>query len=199
MDKRDVALQASMPTVMMPRHGDLDQSAAMGERIIVAQNGVFLEINRQWGRFIRQVGAAINTPLPYGNCKPMTEWKIDALPFDLLQTFNQQAEQNCRTEVGAAIIWNGDSGYRLEPVQVIDSSAAHLTFVRPVLGAGDHLIVDCHSHARGKAYFSATDNTDDAFDVKISYVVGNCDRTEKSTAMRLCLKGIFENLKLEVQ
>lgn len=199
MDKRDAALQASMPTVMMPKFGTLEPSSKMGERIIVAQNGVFIEITRVWARFVRQVSPAISTPLPYGNCEVVTDWKIDPIPTQLIQQFNEQAAAECRKEVGASIIWNEVSGYRLVPVEVLDSSASHLRFVRPPLSASEHLVLDCHSHARGQAFFSSTDNRDDAFDVKVSYVVGHCDRTEKSTAMRLCLKGQFENLKLEVQ
>lgn len=199
MDKRDAVLQASMPTVMMPRHGPLEPSTKMGERVIIAQNGVFLEIKRVWGRFIRPIAPAITMHLPYGNCGAATEWNIAPLPVPLLHEFNKHAAAQCKTEVGASIIWNEVSGYRLAPVQVLESTASHLHFIRAALAPNEHLVVDCHSHARGRAFFSSTDNDDDAFDVKVSYVVGNCDRDEKSTAMRLCLKGIFENLKLEVQ
>lgn len=200
MDKRDAALQASMPTVMMPKFGSLEPSDKMGERLIVAQNGVFLEITRVWARFIRQVAPAICTPVPYGNCAEVTDWKIDPLPTHLLKAFHDQAAADCRNEVGASIIWNEASGYRLVAVEVLDSSASHLKFVRPTIGAGDHMVIDCHSHARGKAFFSRQfDDVDDAYCVKVSYVVGNCDCVEKSVAMRLCLKGQFENLTLEVQ
>ena len=50
---------------------------------------------------------------------------------------------------------------------------------------------DCHSHGRGKAFFSSTDDRDDQHDVKLALVLGHCHQTP-SVALRLCAKGRFE-------
>ncbi|MBK4736047.1 PRTRC system protein A [Noviherbaspirillum pedocola] len=197
MDKRDVAMQASMPSMMVPRYGKLQAAETFGERLLIASNGVFLEVNRVWARFIRRVSSSIATPLPYGEQQSTTEWKIEGIPKHLLRQFNDMARAQSHREIGGCIIWNEKTGYRLSPVITLESSGAHLRYQPPPMEAGDHLIIDCHSHARFGACFSKTDDADDAWSVKLAYVVGNCDRQEQSVAMRLCIKGIFETTQLE--
>ena len=48
MDSRDVALQSVMPTVMVPRYSELEELATAGDRILMAANGVWLEVCRAW-------------------------------------------------------------------------------------------------------------------------------------------------------
>ena len=59
----------------------------------------------------------------------------------------------------------------------------------------EHLVFDCHSHGRYSAFFSKTDNLDDKSEVKIAYVVGNCDQPQQTRQYRLCLRGIFNPIK----
>jgi PRTRC genetic system protein A len=182
---------------MAPRFGDLEPANRAGERIIVASNGIFVEITRKWARFIRRVGE-LNTPVPYGTCEESFEWLATELPSALLRDFQDMARRTPATEIGAGIVWNETTGaYRLLPVVTLEASGAHLKYKPPALGQGDHLIVDCHSHGRHPAFFSRTDNEDDRYDVKIAYVVGDCGKPHPTTATRLCLKGIFENIELE--
>lgn len=199
MDKRDIAKQASFPSVMVPSHGELELPTKAGERLLIASNGIFLEVNRAWARFVRKVGDEIKTPLPYGRCSVSTAWKIPAVPVHLLREFNALARDQADREIGASIIWNEVSGYRLAPVQSLDASGAHLRYLPPPMSSTDHLIIDCHSHAGYAAGFSSTDNTDDAWCVKLAYVVGHCGRPQQSVAMRLCIKGIFEKTNLDLQ
>jgi PRTRC genetic system protein A len=197
MDKRDVALQMTCPTVMVPRFSALPPADRAGERFLIAANGVFLEVTRAWARFVRKVGE-INAPVPYGECHETDEWKAPELPASLLVEFQRLASATPEVEIGAGIVWNQHSNqYRLLPVETLAASGSHLKYRPPVLSDGDHLIVDCHSHARFQAFFSKTDNDDDRWSVKIAYVVGNCERAAVSTATRLCLKGIFENIALD--
>jgi PRTRC genetic system protein A len=71
---------------------------------------------------------------------------------------------------------------------------ASLHYERPELGPDEVLVVDCHSHGRHPACFSTTDNEDDKHDIKFALVVGNCSSPVPSFAMRLCAKGIFEEV-----
>ena len=197
MDKRDIALQLSCPSVMVPRFAPLSPAEKTGERILIASNGIFLEVTRAWARFVRKVGE-INTPVPYGQCLETTEWKASELPPSLTQQFRRQAQRHAHVEIGAGIVWNETCReYRLLNVETLASSASHLKYKPPVLGTGDHLVVDCHSHAHHDAFFSSTDNEDDKWCVKIAYVVGNCNRDTVTTKTRLCIKGIFENITLD--
>lgn len=198
MDKISLAHQTTFPTVMVPLLSPLDAPTKMGHRILMASNGVFLEISRVWGYFIRQVGPALPVPLPYGKCEPATVWKIPRLPLDLITQFKRLACETPDREIGASIIWNEELGYRLTPSISLVSTGSHLKYQLPSLAAGDHLIIDCHSHANHPAFFSSEDNNDDRDSVKLSYVVGHCHLDKQSEALRLCLKRIYENVTLEV-
>ena len=198
MDKRDVALHASFPTVMVPQFSPLMPSEAPGERLLVASNGVFLEITRKWARFVRRVGDfSVPTPVPYGACHESTEWLADELPLALLEEFNGWARQHSTVEIGAGIVWNDRTRqYRLLPCETLSASGSHLKYRPPPMAEGDHLIVDCHSHAAHDAFFSGIDDADDRWSVKIAYVVGRCGENVQSTKTRLCLKGAFEEIQL---
>jgi PRTRC genetic system protein A len=64
-----------------------------------------------------------------------------------------------------------------------------------VLEQGWHLVCDLHSHGAGPAFFSATDNGDDAHSTKIAIVVGSLGRDDGPTfAARLCAGGMFLGL-----
>jgi PRTRC genetic system protein A len=56
-------------------------------------------------------------------------------------------------------------------------------------------VIDCHSHGTHPAFFSSTDDEDDRHETKFAFVVGNCASSVPSMAMRLCAKGIFEDVE----
>lgn len=198
MDKRDLALQRSCPSICVPRFSAFEQSEVCGERVLVAANGVFLEVTRKWGHFIRKVGVfPLNTPLPYGEMVPFTQLAMEKLPRHLLEQFNELARQSSHVEIGASVVWNELNGtFRLLPSEAVDAGAGHLKYKLPDLQDGDHVVIDCHSHSKFSAFFSETDDADDRHAVKFSYVVGNCDQDRLSMKLRLCIKGLFENIPL---
>lgn len=194
MDKRDIALQLSCPTISMPRFSTFEALASNGERVVVAANGLFLEVRRAWGYFVRQIGA-VGATVPFGEMHESTNYTTAKLPRALLNEFIQWAQKDKHVEIGANIVWNELSGqFRLIRSEPLDAGAGHLHYRIPTLETGDHIVIDCHSHSSYKAFFSGTDNEDDAHAVKLAFVVGNCNRETPSTAMRLCVRGIFQNL-----
>lgn len=198
MDKRDIALQRSCPAICIPRFGQLVRPEVNGERTLIGSNGAFLEVTRSWGYFIRRI-AALEAPvvLPYGEGRDFQQLAIDKLPRYLLQEFNEHARRNSHVEVGAAILWNEHTGTcRLALSESLDAGAGHLTYKMADLAEGEHLLVDCHSHARFSAGFSRQDNADDQHSVKFAYVIGNCDSATPTYALRLCIKGIYEKLPI---
>lgn len=195
MNVKDEALQRSLPTVAMPKFEVVAAMEGCGERLIVGSNGVFLEIRRPWIRLVRRVASySVQTAVPYGAVEQVTQLYSGPVPGELIQAFQRLAQHACPNETGAWIVWDSaDRRYRLVELDALSSGPGHLKYRRPMLSSTESLVVDCHSHGRLSAYFSATDNGDDQYDVKFAFVVGTCDTTP-TFALRLCAKGLFEEL-----
>jgi PRTRC genetic system protein A len=196
MNPFDSVLQQSFPSVMVPGREPPAPMDKSGERLLIAANGVFLEIVRPWIRLVRRIAEyRVATAIPYGKCGEETDLRCGPVPPELIVRFLGQTRAALPNETGAWIVWHETTGqFRLVPLTPISHSPGHLLYERPALQPGEHLVVDCHSHGVGSAYFSRTDNDDDRHDVKFALVLGNCDR-EPSTALRLCAKGIFEKFE----
>lgn len=194
MHPMDLTLQQSFPTVMMPRFGSLQAMQANGERLVVASNGLFLEILRPWLHLVRRVARFdVSTAIPYGKVEVCTELFCGKVPPALIGEFAALARQTMPNEAGAWITWRRDTNaFRLVPVRVLEHSAGHLRYGRPELDASESLVMDCHSHGAAEAFFSRTDDTDDQHDVKFAFVLGNCGSHSPSMKVRLCAKGILE-------
>ncbi|MBY4898685.1 PRTRC system protein A [Cupriavidus sp. AU9028] len=194
MSPSDITLQQSFPAVMVPRSSEVAPMERQGERLLVAQNGVYLEIVRPWVRLVRKLGGYDHkTSIPYGDMAEETALHCGRLPVELIRQFADMAMAAYPKETGAWIVWNAATHlFRLVPVTIREHSESHLRYDRPCLSTDDVLLVDCHSHGPSPAYFSPTDDEDDRYDVKFAFVLGNCVSPVPSMALRLCAKGIFE-------
>jgi len=194
MNILDMTLQRSFPTVMVPRNEAVAEMHAPGERLLVAENGVFIEIRRPWLSLVRQIAEFnVRTAVPYGRISASTRLLCETIPADLVGTFSAMARKAHPMETGAWIVWSPSTqAFRLAPVGIVAHTAGSLRYQPPALASDEVLVMDCHSHGAHPAYFSSTDNEDDRHDVKMSLVIGNCDRPSPSIAVRLCAKGIFE-------
>lgn len=198
MDKRDLALQRACPIVAMPMFSPLEPMAQNGERIVMAANGTFLEVRRSWARFIRKVGE-IDTVVPFGNLEESTTYFTTKLPRELLLQFMQWARADSHVEIGANIVWNDvTKQFRLVRSDTVHGTRSRLDYKIPDLGPHEQIVVDCHSHSTGKAFFSRTDNEDDAHAVKMAFVVGHCNLPNQSVMMRLCIRGQFTILQFKL-
>jgi PRTRC genetic system protein A len=197
MHPADAALQQSFPSVMVPRFGALTAMDRPGERLLIASNGVFLEIVRPWLRVVRRLGAFTHrTAIPYGDVEESTDLRCGRVPAALIGDFAAMARAAHPKETGAWIVWNAARAtFRQIPVGILEHSSGHLKYDRPVLADDDVLVVDCHSHGNHPAFFSETDDADDRHDVKFAFVIGNCAALTPSMALRLCAKGIFETVE----
>ncbi|MCP3712293.1 PRTRC system protein A [Paraburkholderia sp. CNPSo 3274] len=193
MNPIDFALQHSFPSVMVPTREPVAPMTVPGERLLIASNGVFLEINRPWIRLVRRLGVfEWRTSVPYGEAAELTELACGSVPAELVAGFAHMARAALPNEAGAWIVWDAATGeFRVVPLPSLSHSPAHLSYERPELRSGEWLVVDCHSHGSGSAYFSTTDDRDDQHDVKFALVLGHCHRVP-SVALRLCAKGRFE-------
>ncbi|OLL27197.1 hypothetical protein BTH42_34100 [Burkholderia sp. SRS-W-2-2016] len=194
MNILDMTLQRSFPTVMVPRNEAVAEMQTAGERLLVAENGVFLELRRPWLSLVRQIAEfTVPTAIPYGRVTPATRLLCETIPAHLVGAFAGMARKAHPMETGAWIVWSPSTqAFRLAPVGIVTHTGGSLKYQPPALVGDEVLVMDCHSHGSHPAYFSSTDNDDDRHDVKFALVIGNCDRSNPSIAVRLCAKGIFE-------
>lgn len=193
MNALDMALQKSFPSVMVPRNEAVEPMTTVGERLLIAGNGIWLEVNRPWIRMVRRIAHYdVRTAIPYGEVAESTELLCGPVPAEHVAEFYRKAHAALPNEAGAWIVWNQHiRQFRTVPLPSLSHGPGHLLYERPVLDDGESVVVDCHSHGSGAAFFSRTDNDDDRHDVKLALVLGHCDRAP-SVAFRLCAKGIFE-------
>lgn len=196
MNPFDTVLQQSFPAVMVPTREELPPMTRPGERLLMAADGVYLEILRPWIRAVRRIARLeVDTAIPYGVVEEATDLRCGPVDPELIARFYRMARGSAPDETGAWIVWDAITRmFRLVPLPSLSHGPGHLIYERPLLHDNDCVVVDCHSHGLGQAFFSRTDNLDDRHDVKFAFVLGNCDR-DPSSALRLCLKGKFERLE----
>jgi len=194
MNVVDLTLQRSLPSVMVPKREPVAPMPTNGERLLVASNGVFIEIRRSWLSLVRRIATyAVPTAIPYGEINEDTQLGCGAVPAALISRFTTMARAAFPKETGAWIVWSPTSrDFRLVPLVIRSHDEGSLDYEPPQLEGDEQLVVDCHSHGRYPAYFSDTDDADDRHEVKFALVVGNCQAATPSLALRLCAKGIFE-------
>jgi PRTRC genetic system protein A len=195
LNPADAALQRSFPTVMVPRREPVAPMQAAGERLLIGENGVFLEIDLPWLSVVRRIAHyTVPTAIPYGKVAESTELRCGAVPPEFIGEFVAMARAAHPLETGAWIVWDVETKqFRLAPVKVLSQGTGSLKYERPDLLPSELRVIDCHSHGAHPAYFSPTDNEDDRHETKFAFVVGNCASAVPSMAMRLCAKGIFED------
>ncbi|MBN3785668.1 PRTRC system protein A [Burkholderia sp. Ac-20353] len=196
MNPIDTVLQQSFPSVMVPSREPVEPMARAGERLLIASDGVYLEILRPWIHLVRRIAQyEVSTAIPYERVEEKTALLCGQIPAELVADFHAMARAALPNEVGAWIVWNSATlAFRIVGLSSLSHGPGHLVYERPKLADGEWLVVDCHSHGAGAAFFSRTDNQDDRHDVKFALVLGHCDRTP-SVALRLCAKGIFETFE----
>jgi PRTRC genetic system protein A len=115
------------------------------------------------------------------------------IPHELLEQVVDHFRAALPNEAAAFVLWNeATKAFALHFPEIEEATPSRLVYRSPVLQPGWHLISDIHSHATGPAYFSATDNADDAFATKIALVVGQLDQPDGvQIVSRLCACGMF--------
>lgn len=204
LDPRDAILQAHTPAIPVPLYGGIEPLSKSGHRYLVAADGLWLEVSRPW------IHARALIAMPHADhVPPFGELSADSFggrDFDAVYAFGTEdldrvqalflydARQACPDEFAAWAIWN-DRERRLEYRALLAAETSHVRLegiVRPRLEDHEHLAIDLHSHGRGAAGFSPTDDEDDRGEVKLAVVVGNLGETP-TWCTRLCLLGLFMN------
>lgn len=194
-DVRDRVVQQHVPAVMMPQHTNFPPLEQNGHRFIVGADGLWIEVRRPWLHLVWPVATA-PMPLPYGEVlsdEMGFAFDLGGAEFNrLLSKFQADARAAMPNECAAWFLWN-ETAEELQYVllEASEASPGGITFTRPALPDWLHLAVDVHSHGAMAPFFSATDNEDDAGEVKLSYVLGHVGTDEEGWSARLCAHGLF--------
>jgi len=142
-------------------------------------------------------------PLPYGTVESVISVEGGAIPFELPERAFELATGRLheRLEWAGWITWNEEAGYEFLPLIEWHVSAASVTYERPGLPEGTHLVLDLHSHPFDMPAFSSIDDKDDTGGIHFSGVISFPGETgEPELSMRLCIEGYyFELTEVEIE
>lgn len=190
----DTALLRAVPTVVAPANCEFHPLQDNGHRIVLAADGVYLEARRSWLHILHRLAPITGVHLPYGQVQPKVELAFGPLGGAMaqLQEFAEHARAAAPIEAAASIIWNSSTRlWRIAyPETIGEASAARIEYRHVDLADDEHLVIDLHSHGHGAAFFSSTDDADDAGSIKIAGVYGNLDQGVPTVSFRLCVLGL---------
>lgn len=193
MDVRDRALQAACPVIAAPRFGSLPDMAA-GQRIILAANGVFVQVKLDWLDCIQRLAPALPVPLPYGTVEERLAFAFGVLPIRLIEEFIEAGRRGLPDEVAGALIYScGTGALRLALCEPLDASPDRIDYSVPPMDADETLAVDLHTHGRAAPFWSATDDRDDQ-GIKVAGVFGLLHQPRPQAEFRLVINGSFRPL-----
>ena len=193
MDVRDIALQAACPVIAAPRFGPLPDMVN-GQRIILAANGVFVQVKLDWLDCIQRLSPALPIPLPYGGIEERLTFTFGVLPIRLIEAFIEAGRRGLPNEVAGALIYSRRSrSLRLALCEPLDVSPHQIDYRVPAMDADETLAVDLHTHGHGLPFWSAKDDRDDQ-GIKVAGVLGCLHQPKPSALFRLAVNGRFHPL-----
>lgn len=201
-DPRDLITRQHWPVVPVPRYGELPPLAESAHRVLIAQDTVALEIRRPWLHAVLDLcdTEGLSMLLPYGDVEPKLQtafnWDDEAVP--LINRFIDEAHAAAPREHAAWLVWDAVLQQLVyAPLLAIQASAGGISYHRRQLEPYQSLAIDLHSHGHLDAFFSATDDEDDAGAVKIAGVVGNLDVSPPTWCFRISALGLFSGLDID--
>ena len=193
MDVRDLALQAACPVTAAPCFGPLPDMAN-GQRIIIAANGIFVQVKLDWLDCIERLSPALPIPLPYGNVEERLAFSFGALPIRLIEDFIAAGRRGLPNEVAGALIYaRRNRSLRLALCEPIAVSPERIDYRVPAMDADETLAVDLHTHGYGRPFWSDKDDGDDQ-GIKVAGVFGGLHQLKPQALFRLVVNGRFRPL-----
>lgn len=198
-DPTSAAVLAAMPCYPVPPDGrspglDALRVVRAGQGVAVGRDGVMLTLRRPWLALDVCVAPPFAAYLPYGSVgDPKADLRCGLIPSEHLRSVLDHFRAALPNEAAAFIVWNETTREFAVNFPVIeDATPSRLVYRTPTLPPDWHMVCDIHSHGRGSAYFSATDDADDAHATKIALVFGRLDHPDGPVmASRLCAGGMF--------
>lgn len=183
----------------MPVHGHHIGLQEDGDRLLLANNGLFMEVRRPWIEGTVKIAPALPVSVPWGAANQSVRLLCGIPPDFLLKEFLSFARQHDPIECGAILTWKETGEWRIRYLESEFADEDHLSFVRPTLNDGEHFVVDIHSHGRHAANFSHTDNKQDSIgELKISGVFGCVSSSQLRSVWRICFNGFLTKTSPEV-
>lgn len=198
-DPTAAAVLSTVPCYPVPPSGespaiDALRSARAGHGLAVGRDGVMLILRRPWLELDVPVTSPVAAYLPYGSIgRPKADLRCGLIPRVRIERVLEHFHAALPNEAAAFIIWNEVTGKFAVNFPFIDEATpSRLVYRTPAMAPDWHVVCDIHSHGRGSAFFSATDDADDAHATKISLVFGRIDHPDgPNMASRLCAGGMF--------
>lgn len=196
MDPKDKILQTRLPTVMVPVFEPLSVLKAGETRLLMAEDGLWIEADAGWGHFRRPLWKS-RRKLPYGQVEAGSNLRCGRIPMKLIERFSEQANEwaDQGGETAAWITWSFHCGWEFLIPEILIRTAVSVRYMWPDLGPSTALVLDVHSHGAGAAFFSHTDDQSDLGFPHYSLVLGRCGKARPLTLLdcklRLCLAGYF--------
>lgn len=185
----DEAIQKAFPLLAVPVSGAIPPAQNNGMRYLVANTGLWREINLPWIRICHPIAETL-CPLPYGPLEDAVEFRCGAIPQSVIREFVGDAKAAMPLETAGVFLWNEATGqWRYQSRYARSASGAHIDYDEVSPRDGEHIVVDVHSHGRHAAFFSHEDDKDDAGAMKVCLVLGNLDKDSPTSEMRLCMAG----------
>jgi PRTRC genetic system protein A len=153
----DAALAASLPLVMATRHGEQSELAIGAKRILVGNNGIFLEVRSPALHACLPLMTDFDV-LPYGTVHPFIRPAAGPIPQVLMHEAVARAVAAYPNETAFAIVCRGDR-YVIEDVPIESASTGHVRYTDTL--DDDALVCDFHTHGQHVAFFSPVDDASD--------------------------------------
>jgi len=196
----DAALLNAVPIVAAPVHCEFFALQGNGHRFVMGAGGLYLEVRREWLHFIHCIGPVENVAMPYGVVTAKCEMAFGRVGNALsqLRDFAVHSVAEAPNEAGGFVLWNSATDtWRIEYPEAT-ATATSLTYTPVDPGENEHVVIDLHSHGSLPAFFSDTDDRDDAGSVKIAGVYGNVDTSSPTVCFRICVLGLTIPLTVPV-
>lgn len=193
LDPRDAALQASCPVLAAPRFGALPDMAS-GQRLIVAANGLFVQVRLDWLDCVQRLAPALGLPLPYGSVDERLRFSFGVLPIRLIEEFVEAGRAGLPNEVAGVLIYRrAGRTLRLALCEPTRATPGRIEYRRPDMDADETVAVDLHTHGHAPAFWSADDNRDDQ-GIKVAGVFGCLQEPRPHAEFRLVINGRYKAL-----
>lgn len=198
-DPTAAALLAVVPCYPVPSSGrspalDALRASRAGHGLAIGTDGVMLILRRPWLALDVPITEPIPAHLPYGSIgASRAELRCGRIPRRHLDHIIDKFRAALPNEAAAFVLWNeATREFAVEFPVVDEATPSRLVYRSPILERGWHMVCDIHSHGSGPAFFSATDDSDDAHATKISLVFGQLNQIDGPTrASQLCAGGMF--------
>ena len=191
----DRAVQRSLPIVPAPIEGDLSRVAAGQRRLVMGQDGVYIEAASHVLHTIKPIGECTT---PFGQVPTGTTPCFGKLGMSLLNELIKLARSAGKEETAALIVADDENGYVIVRPRIISATAGEVTYDESGIDRS-RLVVDMHSHGRFDSFFSAQDDASDLSRMgpHVSLVVGRCNTDKPQVNARLVIPPYLIDVSLD--